>query len=554
MRPFGASTLIETSAVILILVAVQNAATTNGPEGAPLKRPDRSIMKTFDFGQYLQKYHKSYKGLEAMERSKYFFGRTLGIFKHNLLYVSNKVGYFLKQSEYTDMKPRELNETFKFELSGLDPVKEAQEHPDLPADQLWSIVKLQAEESGDHEGLSMSASLTDELPVEEPRPAVVNFLADDIEGGQSELLDELRRQNVDRKHMAQLLSLSTRSDHPHHEDLSERSRRMRGIKYRPVVEANNKNFDPNVLPSQGILQRMGGVEDNLAEKLVKDVVGNLIPESVKTVYKYFTFDDYLGLEDYENEDDFVMVDHKGNKTSNTQKTSATNEDVKSGLQYDVDWRMSGCISRPRAQGSCNSCYAFAVLSLMEFFYCYQKKSYTEFSAQYIVDCGAKAKLNGCQGGKLSRVGMFIKKYGIQLESYYPYRAVQDTCPFDDSEYANKQPYPLMPELKGWRVFQDMAAWYKWLPKSPVVVGINMPGDFLAYGGGVHDGSDCVPGMVHAMLLVGSGTQDGHPFWLIKNTFSDNWGEDGYFRLSKKAPLKCFNAVVVARADFNVQAS
>lgn len=53
-------------------------------------------------------------------------------------------------------------------------------------------------------------------------------------------------------------------------------------------------------------------------------------------------------------------------------------------------------------------------------------------------------------------------------------------------------------------------------------------------------------MAHALLLVSSDKQDGRPFWLLKNSFSDSWDEDGYFRLSKKAAVKCLNSAIVAR--------
>lgn len=577
--PALACSVMLASTLILSCISIVDA---NSDEAAKLtknKQGDKIIPKTFDYGEYVERYRKNYTPVETLEKARYFFSRTLGIFKHNVLYVSDKVGHFLKQSEYTDMTPREMNQTFKLDSTGLEPVKEAQENPELAADQLASVAMFRS--TSDAEGLSMSAAV--EVPRESRKP-VVNFMQDEADDDQGSLV-ELMKQNLNKKELAQLMSLSSK---PPEEDLSEQSRKIQGIKYNPVVEGNNKHFDPNVLPSRGVLDSMEQFGENYAKMMMDDFTADLTPypqakapsrrvltgedkvkpasklgsllNSVKTVFEYLSYDDYFGTDDFDNDGEFPRIDDKTIQPLDDKPVQAVNgpkttpESYKPGLDYDVDWRRSGCISRPRSQGSCNSCYAFAVLDLMEFFYCYQKKSYTEFSVQYVVDCGAKANLNGCEGGKLSRVGMFIKKYGIQLESYYPYRGVQDTCPFDDADYAKKQPYPLMPELKGWRVFQEMAAWHKWLPKSPVIVGINMPGDFLAYGGGIHDGSDCVPGMVHAMLLVGSGTQDGQPFWLIKNTFSDTWGEEGYFRLSKKAPLKCFNSVVVARVNFDVEAS
>jgi len=37
---------------------------------------------------------------------------------------------------------------------------------------------------------------------------------------------------------------------------------------------------------------------------------------------------------------------------------------------------------------------------------------------------------------------------------------------------------------------------------------------------------------HAVLATGFGTENGIDYWIVKNSWSTDWGEKGYFRIKR----------------------
>ncbi|XP_048469228.1 digestive cysteine proteinase 2-like isoform X2 [Rhincodon typus] len=73
--------------------------------------------------------------------------------------------------------------------------------------------------------------------------------------------------------------------------------------------------------------------------------------------------------------------------------------------------------------------------------------------------------------------------------------------------------------------------------GPVAVGMDASHkSFRFYSHGVYYEPKCRNSRIdldHAVLAVGYGTLAGEPYWLIKNSWSPIWGDDGYFLISMR---------------------
>jgi len=70
-----------------------------------------------------------------------------------------------------------------------------------------------------------------------------------------------------------------------------------------------------------------------------------------------------------------------------------------------------------------------------------------------------------------------------------------------------------------------------LTYGPVAIAVEGENEFLDdYAGGIINDPRCGTNLDHAVTLVGYGTENGVGYWLVKNSWGADWGENGYFRV------------------------
>nr|CDJ81168.1 Proteinase inhibitor I29 and Peptidase C1A domain containing protein [Haemonchus contortus] len=196
---------------------------------------------------------------------------------------------------------------------------------------------------------------------------------------------------------------------------------------------------------------------------------------------------------------------------------------------EMDWVKSGKLTPVKDQGQCGSCWAFATVASIEAANAIKTGQLTRLSEQEMVDCDTQN--NGCQGGYRPYAMSFVQQNGLMKEEKYPYSGTdQNTCLLKrDSERVFIQSYRMLSSNE--EVIADWIA-----ANGPVTFGMNVTKSMYSYRSGIFAPTqeDCEQHSLgsHALTFVGYGTENGQPYWLVKNSWGSRWGQDGYFKLAR----------------------
>jgi len=69
-------------------------------------------------------------------------------------------------------------------------------------------------------------------------------------------------------------------------------------------------------------------------------------------------------------------------------------------------------------------------------------------------------------------------------------------------------------------------------RGPIACGIAVPEALEDYTGGIYCDDTGDMEIVHDISVVGYGEEDGNKYWVVRNSWGANWGEDGFFRVCR----------------------
>jgi len=203
------------------------------------------------------------------------------------------------------------------------------------------------------------------------------------------------------------------------------------------------------------------------------------------------------------------------------------------LPAEVDWTKKGAVTPVKNQAQCGSCWAFSSTGALEGAWQIATGKLVSLSEQQLVDCAKFRYGNmGCSGGLQPRAFQYMEDNAMCSEDDYAYTA---TSSIFKPCRASKCATPALPKgaLAGFKyTAKTEEALMEAVAQQPVAVSLEADRDvFHLYTSGVVQGPGCGTTLDHAVLAVGYGTSaDGVKYWKVKNSWSTQWGEEGYVRI------------------------
>ncbi|XGW24196.1 hypothetical protein V3C99_005969 [Haemonchus contortus] len=253
----------------------------------------------------------------------------------------------------------------------------------------------------------------------------------------------------------------------------------------------------------------------------------------------------------------------------------TNEDIPESFDSRIVWKNCSSITYVRDQSQCGSCWAVSAASTMSDRICVQTKGklQTILSDTDILSCCGRMCGDGCEGGYDHLAWEWVQRFGVVTGGPYQQKGVcrpyafhpcglhhgrRYDCPWDHS-FSTPACKPYCQFGYGKRYEKDkffVKSTYildndekviqrEMMKNGPVQAAFITYEDFSSYKGGIYVHVKGRERGAHAVKLIGWGVENGTKYWTVANSWHDDWGENGFFRILRGVNHCEFESYVVS---------
>jgi cathepsin B len=249
------------------------------------------------------------------------------------------------------------------------------------------------------------------------------------------------------------------------------------------------------------------------------------------------------------------------RAPSVKEFSETLSAVPASFDARTQWPNCTGIAEVRDQSSCGSCWAFGSVDSFQDRACIATGLDIRYSPEDTAFCSDAG--DGCNGGntawdwfqlegvvtggKYDDIGKgdsclpyslapcahhvpATSKYPACPSGEYPSPTCSGTC--SESGYKESYTADKVKASSSYSVQGVSQIQFELFNYGPLYVAFEVYADFETYKSGVykHTTGDLLGG--HAVELIGWGTQAGEDYWLIKNSWNEQWGDAGTFKIAR----------------------
>jgi len=205
-------------------------------------------------------------------------------------------------------------------------------------------------------------------------------------------------------------------------------------------------------------------------------------------------------------------------------------EVKESNSSGIDWRVHNAVNPVQSQGHCGSCWAFSATAAVEGVHAVMTGELVKLSEEQLVQCVEHS--SGCDGGSMRASFKYLMDKGQNTAEAYPYTSGEDhhTGHCDTSKEGGRVKttgYSKVPH-------NDAEALKFAIEQGVVSVAVEAGHSvFSHYKSGIVTSSSCGTNVNHGVAAVGWGHEHGQDYFIVRNSWGVNWGDNGYIKIGVK---------------------